>query len=69
MSKYGMKRERLLIELEMDSKHVEEFWPKLHEIIKDEKVKANVKSEFIKNNFPSRVNFLDWMQNGGSFFG
>ena len=56
------------IELEMDSQHVEKIWPKLHEIIKDEKVKANVESEHVEDNYPSRVSFVDWMQNGGSFF-
>ena len=45
MSKYGMKRERFLIELEMDSNYVEKIWDKLQEIIKDEKVKAIVKME------------------------
>ena len=56
------------IELEMDSKYVEKVWPKLYEIIKDEKVRANVKSDYIEDNFPSSVSFVDWMQNGGSFF-
>ena len=63
-----MKRERFLIELEMDSKYVEKIWDKLQEIIKDEKVKANVKMECVEGNYPSRVSFVDWMQNGGGFF-
>ena len=64
-----MSKLKMEIELEMDSKYVEKVWPKLHEIIKDEKVKANVKTEHIKkNNYPSSVSFVDWMQDGGDFF-
>ena len=51
MSKYGMKRERLLIELEMDSKYVVKVWAKLDDFLrklrKDEKVRSIVKVEQI----------------------
>jgi len=64
-----MTKLKMEIELEIDSKYVEKIWPKLQEIIKDEKVKANVKTEYIKKNyFPSSVSFIDWMQDGGDFF-
>ena len=57
------------IELEMDSKYVEKVWPKIQDVIRDEKVKANVKTEYIeKKYYPSSVSFVDWMQDGGSFF-
>jgi hypothetical protein len=64
-----MSKLKMEIELEMDSNYVEQIWPKLQEIIKDEKVKANVKTEYIKKNyFPSSVSFIGWMQDGGDFF-
>ena len=64
-----MSKLKMEIELEIDSNYVEKIWPKLQEIIKDEKVKANVKTEHVKKNyFPSRVSFIGWMQDGGDFF-
>ena len=60
MSKY-----KIDIELEMDATHVEKIWGKLHEIIKDENVKANVKSEYVTGDLPDNFSLTTWMQNGG----
>ena len=49
----------------MDSTHVEKIWGKLHEIIKDENVKANVKSEYVTGDLPDNFSLTTWMQDGG----
>ena len=46
----------------MESTHVEKVWPKIREIIKDEKVKANVKSGRVESRSFNCFNIFKWLQ-------